>query len=99
MFAAKTYRQGVQTLLAACDEDLLGNEYREGKYCLRVVAGFYDGERVDDERLRGMMGACSVANLVGARTVAVAVAMGLVDEQNVLHVDGVPHAQFLVLDS
>lgn len=98
MFAVKNYRQGIQTLCAACDEELLGETYREGKIRLEVASGFYDGQRVEAEALRHYLGACTVANLVGERTVALAVAMGIVEEGNVRTVDGVPHAQYMVLN-
>lgn len=97
MFAVKNYRQGVQVLVAACDAELLGETYREGIIRLEVAAGFYDGQRVEETGLRQFLAGCTVANLVGERTVAVAVAMGLVMEENVRTVDGVPHAQYMVL--
>ena len=39
-----------------------------------------------------------MANLVGKRSVDVAIDLGLVDPTHVLVVSGVPHAQFLVMD-
>lgn len=97
-FAVKAYQQGVQRLVAACDSELLGTSHREGKFKLDVVPTFYDGLRVDAEGLGAYLRSATVANLVGRRSVDVAVSMGLVDPANVLVVSGVPHAQFLVLD-
>ncbi|MGB1585929.1 MAG: DUF424 domain-containing protein [Thermoplasmatota archaeon] len=99
MHAVRNYQQGVQRLLAACDEELLGQVYQEGKFRLDVAASFYDDLRVDDEHLEAMLRQCTVANLVGPRTVAKAVELGLVNEANVLRIDGVPHAQLLVMES
>ncbi len=98
MYAVRNYQQGPQRLLAACDEDLLGNEYAEGRFRLQVAPGFYDGLRVEEETLEAYLRACTVANLVGPRTVAVALRLGLVEEAHVLHVEGVPHAQLLVME-
>lgn len=97
MFAVKNYQQGVQRLLAACDEELLGGDYREGKYHLQVAPGFYDGLRVDEAGLAAYLQACTIANLVGPRTVQVAIGLGLVDPAHVLTVAGVAHAQLLVM--
>jgi hypothetical protein len=98
-FAVKAYQQGVQRLVAACDAELLGSTYREGKFKLDVPASFYDGLRVDEENLGAYLRSATVANLVGPRTVEAAIRLGLVDAGNVLRIDGVPHAQFLVMDS
>ena len=97
MFAVRNYQQGIQRLCAACDEELLGTIHREGKFRLDVKPEFYDGARVEEKHLQAMLGACTIANLVGERTVGVAVAMGLVDPANVLRVEGVPHAQMVVM--
>lgn len=98
VFAAKNYQQGIQRLLAACDEELLGTRHAEGKFRLDVAPNFYDGHRVDEPGLEAYLRACTVANLVGRRAVDVAIRMGLVEPENVLSVGGVPHAQLLVMD-
>ena len=97
-FCVKAYQQGVQRLVAACDLELLGSTHREGKFKLDVPASFYDGLRVDGESLGAYLRGATIANLVGRRSVDVAVDLGLVDPANVLVVSGVPHAQFLILD-
>lgn len=96
-FAVRNYRRSGQVLLAACDQELLGTKHEEGPLRLDVRGDFYDGLRVDEGELRQFLGACTVANLVGERTVAVAVAMGVVESRNVRRVGGVPHAQMMVL--
>lgn len=98
MFAVKNYKQGIQRILAACDEELLGTKHSEGKFRLDVTPQFYDGMRVEEAELKAFMGSCTVANLVGPRTVGVAVGLGFVDPAHVLTVGGVPHAQVLVMD-
>lgn len=97
-FAVKAYQQGVQRLVAACDSELLGSTHREGKFKLDVPPSFYDGLRVDSEGLGSYLRSATVANLVGKRSIDVAIALGLVDPAHVLVVSGVPHAQFLVMD-
>ncbi len=97
MFAVRNYQQGVQRLLAACDEELLGQQFAEGRFRLDVKEAFYDGMRVDEETLRTMMCQCTMANLVGPKAVAAAIDLELIEADNVLHVEGVPHAQMLVM--
>ncbi len=99
MFAVRNYQQGLQRLLAACDEGLLGQTFKEGKITLQVAPTFYDGMRVDEETLRAYLSQCTVANLVGENTVRVAQEAGLVDPAHVLMVEGVPHAQLLVMET
>ena len=97
-FAVKNYQQGPQRLLAACDAELLGTSHREGRFRLEVLPAFYDGLRVGESELVAYLRGCTVANLVGPRTVEVAIGLGLVDRKNILVVQGVPHAQLLVME-
>jgi hypothetical protein len=99
MFALKSYQQGVQRLVAACDADLVGTSHKEGKFHLQVTPQFYDGLRVDADTLGAYLKGCTVANLVGRNTVDVAVQLGLIDPEHVLIIAGIPHAQLLVLGS
>lgn len=98
-FAVKSYQQGVQRLVAACDEELLGSSYREGKFRLDVPAAFYDGLRVDETNLSAYLRSATIANLVGARTVDLARRLGMIQAGHVLTVQGIPHAQFLVMET
>ncbi|HLF17086.1 MAG TPA: DUF424 family protein [Candidatus Thermoplasmatota archaeon] len=97
-FAVKNYQQGAQCLLAACDEELLGTSHREGRFKLDVPPGFYDGFRVNEAEFTSHLRSCTVANLVGRRAVDVAIRLGFVDPKNILVVQGVPHAQLLVME-
>lgn len=97
VFSVREYRQDVQSVLAACDETLLGSVATEGKLRLDVNESFYGGASVDEQTLQTMMQQCTIGNFVGPKTVAVAIASGIVQEANVRTVDGVPHAQMMRL--
>jgi hypothetical protein len=97
MIRAKIHRQGKETLLAAADSELLGQTFREGKLTLTVHRAFYDGGPMETSAVVASLRACTVANLVGERTVGLAIEHGLVDPANVLRIGGIPHAQIAVL--
>lgn len=82
-------------LVSVCDADLLGEEFENGEVSLTVDADFYDGDRADEETVVNSLAHCTVANIVGDRAVSVAIEHGLVDEANVLDLDGTRHAQLL----
>ena len=87
----KVYRTGGEILVAACDAELLGKTLVEGEI------EFYDGVRGDEEMLRKHLSIATIANLVGKRSVRCGIKMGLIDKENVLNIDGIPHAQFALL--
>ena len=84
-------------LVSVCDEDVLGETFENGAVSLTVDPEFYDGESADADAVTDALARCSVANLVGSESVAVAVDAGFVVEGNVLDLDGTRHAQYLRL--
>ncbi|MEK6987922.1 MAG: DUF424 family protein [Candidatus Thermoplasmatota archaeon] len=92
----KVYRQGKETLVAAADEDLLGKTFREGKFKIEVGA-FYDGDVVTPEMLAAHLKLATIGNFVGRETIEAAKAAGFVADGGILWIDGVPHAQFVMM--
>jgi hypothetical protein len=84
-------------LVAICDDDVLGESFEEGEISLTVTEEFYGGDLVDDDAALASLRRAAVANLVGERTVGLAIEAGIVEEANVLDVDGTRHAQVLSL--
>jgi hypothetical protein len=88
----KVYQEGGQVLVAACDEELIGQTFEEGEMILKVTS-FYDGTVASKEELVVNLEAATCANLVGKRTIEVAVSAGFIDKDGIIRIGGVPHAQ------
>ena len=93
MIYVKIYRTQGEVLLAACDEELLGKTFREGELKLEVKERFYKGDLVEEDALEHLLEEATIANLTGERCVSKAIELGYVDENRVLYIEGVPHAQ------
>ena len=93
MISVKIYRQGLETLVAACDLDIMGQTFRGKGLKIQVSEGFYKGEPCDEDTLVNRLEMATIANLVGKRTVEIAVRRGFVDPGCVIDIGGVPHAQ------
>ena len=95
MFSISMHRGPNGSVLAVCDEELLGKTFTEGRLRLHVSEAFYGGDTVEEELLIQHLQRASSINLVGCRVVSVAIREGLVDRDRVLTVDGVMHALVL----
>jgi hypothetical protein len=84
-------------LVSVCDPDIMGETFEDGPVSITVSEEFYGGESVTESEVVDSLARCSVANIVGAESVDVAVEHGFVEEENVLDVDGTRHAQLLWL--
>ncbi len=95
MITIRVHRIGKETVLAACDKDLVGKILREGELKLEVASCFYEGEDADEEKLVNRLSLATIANLVGKRTVSIAAKHNYINEDCVLIIAGVPHAQMV----
>lgn len=93
MITVKMYRKGTETLVAACDIDIVGQTFRSKGLKIEVSEGFYKGESADEDLLVNRLEMATIANLVGKRTIEIAVRRGFVDPGCVIEIGGVPHAQ------
>lgn len=93
MITLRMHRLGRELLLAAADKDLLGKKLRGEEIKLEVDKEFYEGEDASEEMLLNRLSMCTIANLVGEETVGAALRAGYLDEDCILRIAGVPHAQ------
>lgn len=94
----KVHTRGAETLVAACDERLLGRTLREGEIRLHV-SSFYEGERMTPEEFAKALLSATIGNFVGRETVEAAQRAGFVGEAGVMWIEGEPHAQMFVMPS
>lgn len=91
----KVHRQGAEVLVAVSDEGLVGKEFREGNMRLSVNEAFYGTEAADATEVLVQLSACTIGNFVGVDIVTLLIQHGVVNPDNVLDIDGVPHAQLV----
>ena len=89
----KIHVQEGHRLIAACDRELLGTEHKEGELVLKISESFYFDEYADKEMFLRFLKTCDMANLVGEKVVGAAVEAGIINEEFLLKIDGIPHAQ------
>ncbi|MFA5860215.1 MAG: DUF424 family protein [Candidatus Thermoplasmatota archaeon] len=92
-FRMRVHRQGREVLVAVSDAALVGKEFKEGKMRLLILEDFYGTDGADAKDVLLQLSGCTIANLVGVDIVTLAIQHGFVHPDNVLDIQGVPHAQ------
>ena len=86
-------------IVAICDKELLGKKFEEGKFQLDIKENFYKGKEVDSESLieiiKKMSTEDATFNIVGKKSVNVALKIGIISEEEIRRIDGVPFALIL----
>ena len=84
-------------MVAVCDRELIGKTFCEGELSIQATEEFYEGGIATASEVEKALEKATIANLLGKMAVACAVKKGYIDRENVLIVDGVPHAQWVRL--
>lgn len=92
----RTYRD----VVALCDKELLGQKFEEEKFQLDVKESFYKGEEKSEEEtveiLKTMAIEDSTFNVVGQNSIKAAIKAGIVSEESIGEIAGIPYALVLV---
>lgn len=80
-------------MLAVCDDDVLGKSFSEGNFSLEVSECFYNGWHVSEDQIIPLLEEIPNVNIVGKKSVALAMRLGFVSKESIIIIQGVPHAQ------
>jgi len=92
----KVYNVDRDVLVAVADEDCLGKKFTEDQACLDVTKDFYGTQHADRDEVLSALQEATIANIVGKESVALAVENGFINVEDVLFIEGVPHAQMVI---
>ena len=84
-------------VVAVCDSLLFGKKFVEANLQLDLTTDFYNGEELEDDEIGDLIRNAYSVNLVGEQSVALGIKEGVIEEKNVIKVQGVPHAEAIVI--
>ncbi len=92
----KSYRN----IVAICDSELLGKKFEEDKFQLNIKESFYKGEEKTKSEVLDIIKKMSIEdstfNIVGKEAINVALEAGIISEQGVKKIQGIPFALVLL---
>lgn len=91
----KIRRWGQHTLLAVCDQDILGKTFRKNGVVFEVKEEFYNGYKTNIEEALDLISQSTIVNLCGKNIVKKAIERGYVHPEAVYEICGVLHAQIM----
>jgi uncharacterized protein len=88
----KSYRN----IVAICDAELIGKKFEEEKFQLDVKESFFKGELTQEKKaleiIKDMRLEDATFNIVGKRSVSLAIKSGIIKEEEVGKIAGIPYA-------
>ena len=94
----KVHHKDERTVVAVCDSNILGKLFEEGDLQLDLRSEFFNGDIYDDMLVVGdLLRNADSVNIVGDESVKLGLYEGVIDPDHVKVVQGVPHAQAVIL--
>jgi len=94
---AKVHKKDEKTVVAVCDDELLGKKFEEGNLQLDLSSDFYKGNKLSDKEIGDLVRNADAVNLVGERAVALGIAEGIIEQKHIIKIKGIPHAQATIV--
>jgi uncharacterized protein len=87
-------------VVAICDSELIGRKFEEGKFQLDVKESFFCGKEMNEEEtidiIERMADEDATFNIIGEKSVEAALKAGLIDEDAICKVQGIPFVLILL---
>jgi hypothetical protein len=93
----KTHESNKRIVVAICDEDLIGKTFSEKDKEIRVAERFYKGEKKSEEDVIEIIKKAENINLVGEKTINIALKNNLITKDAIIKIKKIPHAQIFSL--
>lgn len=93
LLSLKVHRARKETIVAACDAEILGGKFQDGEKRIEVYRSFYGDIMIEEAELGTYLQGATIINLVGERAVGAAIQLGYVDPERVLKIGATVHAQ------
>jgi uncharacterized protein len=92
--------ESYRKVVAVCDSEIIGKKFEEGKRQLDVKESFYRGAKFDSELVKKIMienkANDATFNIVGEKSVKIALESGIITRGNIGKVGGIPFALVLL---
>lgn len=91
----KVYKHMNEIVVALCDAELLGKEFREGKVILKVSKKFYGGNKMKLKDVINILEQATIINAIGKNVIGLLIYLFGNINDAILWVGNVPHVQIV----
>ena len=96
MLVVKTHSSQQGKLICITDASLIGKKFEDEKKQLDLSSNFYKGEQKSPEIIEKMLTSSYLAIFSGKESIEFGKKLGIIDDDSVLDICGIPHTQCLI---
>ncbi|MFC1686826.1 DUF424 family protein [Nanoarchaeota archaeon] len=99
MFIVKIHQGPHGQILVVSDKEIIDKKFEEGKLQLDLTKDFYKGKEMTEEEVKEKVKEFYILHLTGEKTIQLFEKLELVENEKVLVIKGVPHAEVYVAEN
>ena len=89
-FAVRTVNYQRNKMLNICDSSLVGRVLAEGDLTMNITPSYFAERVVDEQEAEQLLKNASIINMVGEKTIALSVKIGVGSSKGVKKINGIP---------
>ena len=90
LFSTKVISASGNLMLNICDHELVDRTLQDGNTKIKINPNYYAERDVDEHEAKNLLTKCSSINMVGEKTVSLAINLGIGSEKSIRRIEGIP---------
>ena len=90
LFSTKVISASGNLMLNICDHELVDKTLHDGYTKIKINSNYYAERDVDEHEAKNLLTKCNSINMVGEKTVSLAIDLGIGSEKSIRRIEGVP---------
>ena len=90
LFSTKVISASGNLMLNICAPELVDKTLHDGDTKIKINPNYYSERNVDEHEPKTLLTQCNSINMVGEKTVSLAIGLGIGSEKSIRRIEGVP---------
>ena len=90
LFSTKVVSASGNLMLNICDPELVDKTLHDGETKIKINPNYYAERDVDEHEAKNLLTKCNSINMVGEKTVSLAINLGIGSEKSIRRIEGIP---------
>ena len=90
LFSTKVISASGSLMLNICDPELVNKTIHDGNTKIKINPNYYAERDVDEHEAKSLLEKCTSINMVGEKTISLAISLGIGSEKSIRRIEGIP---------
>ena len=90
LFSTKVISASGNLMLNICDPELVDKTFLDGTTKIKINPNYYAERDIDEHEAKNLLKKCNSINMVGKKTISLAISLGIGSEKSIRVIQGIP---------